>query len=169
MKLTTVGIPGLCLALVTAALTGCGGTSNGGGKAKVVDGGTFTLGLSSDPGGLDPQLGAGTSLFTVTRFAYDPLVSVEGKTGEIRSALAKNWQVRGNSVTLTLADGITCSDGTRLTASDVADNLNFVVGPMGTGCRRRACTRPSPRLSRESSGTTTAPAGSPATPRSGRP
>ncbi|MGH3379130.1 MAG: ABC transporter substrate-binding protein [Actinoallomurus sp.] len=129
MKLTTVGTPGLCLALAAAALTGCGGTSNSNGKAEVVDGGTFTLGLSSDPGGLDPQMGAGTSLFTVTQFAYDPLVSVDGKTGEIQSALAKSWQVKGKSVTLTLADGITCSDGTRLTASGVANSLNFVADP----------------------------------------
>ncbi|GLY75327.1 ABC transporter substrate-binding protein [Actinoallomurus iriomotensis] len=126
MKPTTLG---LCLTLAAAALTGCGGTSNSGGKAKVVDGGTFTFGLSSDPGGLDPQMGAGSSLFTVTKFAYDALVSVDGGTGKIQSALAKSWQVKGKTVTLTLADGITCSDGTRLTASDVAKNLNFVADP----------------------------------------
>ncbi|MDN3354434.1 ABC transporter substrate-binding protein [Actinomadura sp. DC4] len=129
MKLTSVGINGLCLALAAAALAGCGGASHRGGKGEVVEGGTFTLGLSSDPGGLDPQMGAGTSLFTVTQFAYDPLVSVDGRTGAIQSALAKSWQAKGKSVTLTLADGITCSDGTRLTASDVADNLNFVADP----------------------------------------
>ena len=129
MKLTTLGTHGLCLALVAAALTGCGGNSNTGGKAEVVDGGTFTFGLSSDPGNLDPQMGAGTSLFTVTQFGYDPLVSVDGKTGKIQSALAKSWQVQGTTVTLTLADGITCSDGARLTASDVAKNLNFVADP----------------------------------------
>lgn len=126
MKPTTSG---LCLALAAAALTGCGGASKGGGKGEVVDGGTFTLGLSSDPGGLDPQMGAGTSLFTVTQFAYDPLVSVDGSTGKIQSALATSWQVQGKTVTLTLADGITCSDGTHLTASDVAKNLNFVADP----------------------------------------
>lgn len=124
-----VGTPGLCLALAAAALTGCGGTSNSNGKAEVVDGGTFTLGLSSDPGGLDPQMGAGTSLFTVTQFAHDPLVSVDGKTGEIQSALVKSWQVKGKSVTLTLADGITCSNGTRLTASAVSNSLDFVADP----------------------------------------
>jgi peptide/nickel transport system substrate-binding protein len=126
MKPTTLG---LCLALAAAALTGCGGSSSGGGKADVVDGGTFTFGLSSDPGGLDPQMGAGTSLFTVSRFAYDSLVSVDGGTGKIQSALATSWQVQGKTVTLTLANGITCSDGARLTASDVAENLSFVADP----------------------------------------
>ncbi|MGW5414189.1 ABC transporter substrate-binding protein [Actinomadura geliboluensis] len=129
MKLSTVGTPGLCLALAATALAGCGGGSNGSGKAEVVDGGTFTLGLSSDPGALDPQMGAESALNTVTQFAYDSLVSVDGKTGEIQSALAKSWQVSGKTATLTLADGVTCSDGARLTASDVADNLNFVADP----------------------------------------
>ncbi|SFN62626.1 MULTISPECIES: ABC transporter substrate-binding protein [Actinomadura] len=125
MKPTALG---LCLALSAAALAGCGGNSKSSGNA-VVDGGTFSFGLSSDPGNLDPQMGAGTSLFTVTQFAYDPLVSVDGRTGKIQSALARSWQVRGETVTLTLADGITCSDGTRLTASHVAENLNFVADP----------------------------------------
>jgi peptide/nickel transport system substrate-binding protein len=126
MKPTTVG---LCLALAAATLTACGGSSNSNGKAEVVDGGTFTLGLSSDPGGLDPQMGAGTSLFTVTQFAYDSLLSVDGRTGKVQSALAKSWQVNGKSVTLTLADGVTCSDGARLTASDVAKSVDFVADP----------------------------------------
>ena len=132
MKLSTVGTSGLCLSLclgLVVALTGCGGAaSSNGANAEVVDGGAFTFGLSSDPGSLDPQMGAGTSLFTVTQFAYDPLVSVD-KAGEIRSGLATKWDVGTTTVTLTLADGITCADGTKLTATDVADNLNFVADP----------------------------------------
>jgi peptide/nickel transport system substrate-binding protein len=115
-------------ACLVVALAGCGGAAPGG-NAAVVEGGTFTLGLSSDPGNLDPQMGAGTSLFTVTQFAYDPLVSVDGRTGEIRPELARSWKAEGTTVTLTLADGITCSDGTELTASAVADNLAFVGDP----------------------------------------
>src|ERR1051325_11226061 len=108
MKLSTPGRLGLSACLVVA-LAGCGsgtGTPGGGG---VVEGGTFTLGLSSDPGNLDPQLGAGTSLFTVTQFAYDPLVSVDGTTGKIGSQLATEWAVDGTTVTLTLGEGITCA------------------------------------------------------------
>jgi peptide/nickel transport system substrate-binding protein len=127
MKLTTVATRGLCLALAATAIAGCGASANSRGKAEAVDGGTFTLGMSSDPGDLDPQMGAGSSLFTVTQFAYDSLVSVDGKTGKVQSALATSWRIQGNSVALTLADGITCADGARLTASDVADNLNFVA------------------------------------------
>ena len=72
MKLSAVGVFGLGLCLATA-IAGCGSAAKPNGtNAEVVDGGTFTLGLSADPGALDPQMGAGTSLFTVTQFAYDP-------------------------------------------------------------------------------------------------
>jgi peptide/nickel transport system substrate-binding protein len=129
MKLSTVGIAGLGLCLA-AALAGCGGAApSNSGDAQVVDGGTFTLGLSSDPGSLDPQMGAGSTLFAVTQFAYDQLVSVDDRTGEIRSQLASKWEVGTSTVTLTLTPGVTCADGAKLTAKAVADNLNFVADP----------------------------------------
>lgn len=133
MGRSTLGTYSLALGLVAAALAGCGGSggggSNAGGNAKFVDGATFTFGLASDPGKLDPQMGAGSSLFTVTQFAYDSLLSVDGKTGKIQSQLAKSWQAGRDTVSLTLAQGITCSDGAKLTATDVADNVNFVADP----------------------------------------
>jgi peptide/nickel transport system substrate-binding protein len=130
MKLTA---PALGLGVTAALLAGCGG---GGGAAStpaaggdVVEGGTFTYAMSSDPGNLDPQMAAGSALFTVTQLAYDPLVSVNAKTGAIESGLATKWSTKGKKVTFTLADSITCADGTPFTASDAADNLNFVADP----------------------------------------
>ena len=137
MKLSTLGSCVLAFSL-TAALAGCGGSDDGDGDGKTdgpktssdyVDGATFTFAQSSDPGNLDPQMGAGSSLFAVTQFAYDPLVSVDGETGEIGSALATSWDVQGTTATFTLAEGITCSDGAELTATNVADSLNFVADP----------------------------------------
>jgi peptide/nickel transport system substrate-binding protein len=137
MKLISVGTYALGLCLALTAVAGCGGSSAGGGATRgaggaesdLVEGATFTLGLSSDPGNLDPQMGAGSSLFTVTQFAYDPLVSVDGTTGEIKSGLAEKWDVAGTTVTLTLRDGITCDGGSALSATNVADNLSFVADP----------------------------------------
>ncbi len=131
MKLTVTAL-GLCV--TTTLLAGCGGGDGGGsgssgGGGDVVDGGTFTMSLSSDPGNLDPQMAAGSALFTVTQLAYDPLVSVDPESGEIRSALATEWTAEGTTVELTLAEGITCADGTELTPTLVADNLNFVADP----------------------------------------
>lgn len=130
MKLTATAL-GLCV--TTALLAGCGGgddpESPNGGGGDVVDGGTFTMSLASDPGNLDPQMGAGSGLFAVTQFAYDALVSVNAETGEIESALATEWTAEGTQVDLTLAEGITCADGTEVTPTLVADNLNFVADP----------------------------------------
>ncbi|WP_134740043.1 ABC transporter substrate-binding protein [Nocardioides sp. 503] len=131
MKLTATAL-GLCV--TTALLAGCGGggddpNSKSGGGGDIVDGGTFTMASSADPGNLDPQMGAGSALFAVTQLAYDPLLSVNADSGEIESGLATEWSAEGTDVSLTLADGITCADGTDLTPTVVADNINFVADP----------------------------------------
>lgn len=109
------------LALV---LVGCG--SDGGGDAA--SGGTFTQILDTDPGNLDPQMSAGSALFDLSKYAYDSLVSVDGD-GEIFPQLASDWTVDGTTATLTLNEGITCSDDTEFTAQTAADNLNWISDP----------------------------------------
>lgn len=130
--LPALGRPVVALCAVAALLAGCGGGgsgSGGGGAGDYVDGGTFTLALKGDPGKLDPQSSAGTQLFTVNQFGYDNLLSVDPETGEIGSHLATEWESDDTSVTLTLADGVTCSDGTPFTAQMVADNVAYVGDP----------------------------------------
>ena len=73
----------------------------------------FTLAVPSDPGNLDPQMGAGATLLTVSQFAYYSLLSIDAE-GVIGSALASDWSVDGTTVELTLTDGVTCADGTPL-------------------------------------------------------
>lgn len=122
---------GLCLAAGLLAACGGGDDGDGGGgdDAEVVDGGTFTMAVSTDPGNLDPHSSPGAALFSFTQLAYDPLVSVDPESGEIQSQLATEWAIDDTTVTLTLADGITCADGSELTATDVADNLSYVGDP----------------------------------------
>lgn len=121
------------LTLSSALLVGCGGsdgsTTPGTGGGDYVDGATFTMALRGDPGKLDPHSSASTSLFTVNQLAYDNLLSVDGESGEIESQLATEWAVEGTTVTLTLADGITCADGTDFTASTAAANIAYVGDP----------------------------------------
>src|SRR6186997_124397 len=123
----------VCATLALLAACGGGGDDNnsgsssgsgGGGDSEYVDGGTFTMAIAGDPGKLDPHSSASTQLFAVNQLAYDNLVSVDAETGEIQSQLATEWSVDGTTVTLTLAEGITCSD-----ASDVADNIAYVGDP----------------------------------------
>ena len=97
--------------------------------AAAGDSGTFTMTLSADPGNLDPQSSPTSALFQATKFAYDSLVSMAPEDGAIQSQLATKWSVDGTAVELTLAEGITCSDGSPLTASDVVANLDYVGDP----------------------------------------
>src|SRR3954451_16142962 len=126
--------PALGLCITSVLLVGCGGsdgdsTSGGGGDPKYVDGGTFTMAIAGDPGKLDPQSSASSQLFAVNQLAYDTLVSVDAETGEIQSQLATAWKVDGTTVTLTLAQGVTCSDGSDFTATTAADNIAYVGEP----------------------------------------
>lgn len=134
MKLAATAV-GLC---VTASLlAGCGGSDSsesgggggGGDESKYVDGATFSMALSSDPGNLDPQMAAGSALFTMSQLAYDSLVSVNAESGAIESQLATDWTVDGTKVSFTLTDGVTCADGSALTPTVVADNIAFVADP----------------------------------------
>ena len=115
--------------LLTGAVVATAG-GGGGSVARAADGdrGTFTMTLASDPGSLDPQMGASSALFQVSKFAYDSLLSMAAD-GSIGSGLAKEWSVDGTTIQLTLADGITCADGSPLTATDVVANLDFVGNP----------------------------------------
>lgn len=122
------------LCATATLLAACGGDSGGGsnsdgGGSQYADGGTFTMAISGDPGKLDPQSSASNQLFLVNQLAYDSLVSVDGDSGEIQSQLAADWEVDGTTVTLTLADGVTCADGSDFTATTVSDNVAYVSDP----------------------------------------
>ena len=91
-------------------------------------GGTFVDVLPSDPGNLDPQMSVFSSTLNASAFAYDTLL-YQAVDGEVTSGLAESWEETATSVTYTLTEGITCGDGTPLTASTVADNFRFVADP----------------------------------------
>src|SRR5690554_10252 len=112
------------VSVAVLALTGCtGGESPGG-----ADSSTFTMGLSADPGNLDPQASAASGLLQATLLAYDSLLSIDS-SGTISSQLATDWSLDGATVNLTLGENITCSDGAPFTAEDAAANLAWVGNP----------------------------------------
>jgi peptide/nickel transport system substrate-binding protein len=118
------------------ALTACGSgstdTTVGGGK--LANGKTFTMVLGSDPGNLDPQFTSLSVTQQVDLFLYDSLVSFDPK-GEMIPGLAQKWEGTTTKATYTLRKGITCADGTALTASTVAANINFVGNPANKSTR----------------------------------
>ncbi|WP_336501895.1 ABC transporter substrate-binding protein [Microbacterium paraoxydans] len=124
--------PLLALLGATAlALTSCaGGAAPGGDAAEGVlaDGKTFTSVISTDPGSLDPFVTVMSVARSVDRFLYARLVEVL-EDGSIVSGLAEDWESDTTTATFTLRDGVTCEDGTPLTATDVAANITHIGDP----------------------------------------
>ncbi|MFB9206705.1 ABC transporter substrate-binding protein [Nonomuraea spiralis] len=114
------------LALLAAACGSGGGTA--GSTGKPVTGGTFTAAVTADPGLLDPAMGVLSVTNKVLSVAYDTLVSTSAD-GKTVPALAEKWDVKPDSVTFTLRKDVTCSDGSKLTPSDVAENVNHIADP----------------------------------------
>jgi peptide/nickel transport system substrate-binding protein len=112
--------------------SGSGGSSTAGGE-KLADGKTFTLVLGADPGNLDPHFTSLSVTLQVDRFLYDTLATISGD--KMLPNLAASWTDSPTKAVFTLRKDITCSDGTKLTASDVADNINFVGDPKNKSTR----------------------------------
>ena len=123
---------GVIAALAVAGLLAgwaSGGSAAPGLSLAPAPSGTLTMAVATDPGNLDPQLTLLGAARTVNSFAYDTLLSVVGP-GKLATGLAQSWKViSAKRVQLTLRRGVTCADGTRMTASVVKRNLEFVADP----------------------------------------
>jgi peptide/nickel transport system substrate-binding protein len=115
---------------VALALSACGGSSTGsnGAPASFVKDGTYSFSVADDPGSLNPMLGSRTVAVNLFRYLYDPLVHAD-PTGKIVSGLASSWEVNGNVATFTIKSGVSCSDGSPVTASTVAAAFNAIKNP----------------------------------------
>ncbi|MFI9455489.1 ABC transporter substrate-binding protein [Amycolatopsis sp. NPDC052450] len=118
--------------VVALTVSACGGTSQSGqdrtANQKPVEGRTFTMAIGSDPGALDPAMTVLAVALDIGRFLYDSLVNLDD-TGKPIAGLAEKWEATTTTASFTLRNGITCDDGTPLTASDVAANIGFIGDP----------------------------------------
>ncbi|MEU5850251.1 ABC transporter substrate-binding protein [Saccharopolyspora shandongensis] len=118
--------------VVALTVSACGGSAQSGqdrtANQKLVDGKTFTYAIPSDPGTLDPAITVLSVARGVDQFLYDPLVNLD-QQGRPEAALAERWEATTTTASFTLRKGITCADGSPLTAKDVAANINFVGDP----------------------------------------
>ncbi|KJK58011.1 ABC transporter substrate-binding protein [Saccharothrix sp. ST-888] len=117
--------PAAALTAVAVALAGCGGGARSSTATPVVDHGTVRIAVPSETPSFNPYsaFGAGPA-----RYAYDSLVNVTAD-GALVSGLATSWQATTTTATFTLRRGVTCSDGTALTASAVARALTYAGDP----------------------------------------
>ncbi len=119
-------VPTLLLAVCLVA-AGCSGanTRRSGKPGDYATNGTFTIATEKDLGAFDPYRG---NILDFAPLAYDSLVNLQ-PDGTFASGLAEKWDADAHSATFTLRSGITCSDGSPLTASQTADALNYVSDP----------------------------------------
>ncbi|RFU37391.1 ABC transporter substrate-binding protein [Actinomadura logoneensis] len=113
------------VAALGLAATGCaggGGTSAGGGR------GTVTIAVSADPGSLDPLNALSSTAIFMNGFGYARLVQL-GADGTLVGGVAERWTAGLTSATFTIRQGVTCQDGSPLTAEDVAAEYNHIGDP----------------------------------------
>lgn len=118
------------LVVMSSVATGCSGSSTRAGeeagRARYATDGTFTWAVSDDLGAFDVY---NNPLIDVQAYlAYDSLVNLR-PDGEFVSGLAQRWSADARSATFTLRPDVTCSDGTPLTASQVAAAITYVSDP----------------------------------------
>ena len=125
----------LCLVLILALLTGCGGNSGGSSSGGSSSGGdsakktTFTVGLQGDPVSLDPA------------FAYDwicnPIVNQVSETlltfdenNEIVPLLCESWEATDDvTYVYNVRSDVTWSNGEPMTMEDVMFSVNRTADP----------------------------------------
>lgn len=97
-------------------------------RTSYVSGGTFSLAISSDPGDIDPYQSTEGTARQIYAFGYDTLLA-RSSSGKPVSELAQSWSASPNKVSFTLRKGVTCDDGSTLTATDVANDLAYIKNP----------------------------------------
>ncbi len=118
--------------VLTACDSGSGATVSSTGKP--VDGQSFTMAVSADPGNLDPHFTSLSVTLQVDNFLYDSLVNLD-PDGKMVAGLAEKWEGTTTKATYTLRKGVTCADGSPLTATTVAENISFVGDPANKSTR----------------------------------
>jgi peptide/nickel transport system substrate-binding protein len=108
--------------LAVGALAACG-PSTGGGDAVVTDA-DVSIAVRSPIGNLNVQ--ADATAGEIAEFVNDSLIYVDPATSELRPFLAESWEETATSVSFTLREGVTCSDGTPFTPDTVKHNFDWV-------------------------------------------
>ncbi len=122
---------GMSGTLIGVVLDACGSSSLGSGSGTPVKGGTLTMARSADADNLDPYNTVEDQGIFIDLQIFDRLVRLSADGQSIEPELAKSWQYSsdGKSITFALQSGITFSDGSPLTADDVAFSLNRAFDP----------------------------------------
>lgn len=115
-------------------ITACGSTASSGAgstaAATPARGGSVTIGLSSAPDSLDPNVASSADDSLVMRQIFDSLV-VQTPSHQFRPWLATGWKISSNGLayTFTLRKGVKFTDGTPFNAAAVQANIERILRP----------------------------------------
>lgn len=123
--------PFIMLSMAGLMAAGCGQpadrSGHSGNAVRYAENGTFTMAVWEDLGVYDPYRNSAQA-GGIAWLSYDSLIN-QMPNGEFVSGLAQKWSADARSATFMLRPGITCSDGTPLTAMQVADAITYVSDP----------------------------------------
>lgn len=128
MKRNRVALAAVGAALVTASACSGAGETRTGDDAGGAGAEGVTVAIEADPGSLNPITNATQAGETLAAFSYESLLSFPPGQEET-GALADTWEVSTTEAVFTLKKDITCADGSKLTASDVAATFTYAQQP----------------------------------------
>ena len=116
-------VTGVVAVMAGTTLVACGGSGSGSDDPER----PVAIRLYDDVGSLDPALTSTSPGYQVAMFLYDRLVAIED--GKAVPHLAERWEVTPTSATFVIRKGITCDDGSTLTASAIAASMDRALDP----------------------------------------
>lgn len=116
------------LSVSLLAACGDGGTSSSGDEGEVPE--AVSLVLRNDIDTFDPMLtSAEQGAVQMYEALYDTLVRRDWKSGEYGPAMATEWKTTETKIELQVKPDLTCSDGSELKPSDIANSLKRLADP----------------------------------------
>lgn len=114
--------------LASACTTGDSGAPSGGGGASNGGDTVVRTTFTSDPKSFDPAKGDNLNDYMAARVLYDTLVRRDDG-GKLIPGIAESWTATATTVDIKLRTGVVCSDGSPLTAGQVAASLSYFAAP----------------------------------------
>ncbi|HVV75620.1 MAG TPA: ABC transporter substrate-binding protein [Mycobacteriales bacterium] len=124
----TASLSALLACAAACAVPGHATVKPPGSPAAAHVGGTLRIGIAA-PSGVDPIAATNPSAQLVDGLLCDTLLTVDPQSGEPAPGLVSGWTFSGSTLTLQLRHGVHFSDGSSLTASDVAFSLGRLANP----------------------------------------
>lgn len=118
----------VAVAAVMTVSTACSGSSSSKSGGGAGGNGTVTMHLDGPLTSYDPAKGSSFQDAVAIWSMYDPLVDFDSD-GKLVAGLATSWTSTPTSATFKLRDGVSCSDGTKLTSQMVVDSLSRFMNP----------------------------------------